>query len=264
MKRGFLVKRSLGAGSYSKVKQAINTRSNFTEVAIKIVDRCHATKDYLNKFLPREISLWVCLNHQNLIELIDCFEENLRVYMVLEYAPGGDALNYVQQKGPLSESQAREWFVQIASALSYMHRLNVAHRDLKLENLLLFEKGAKIKLGDFGFVKDISSPSELSDTFCGSKAYAAPEILSGQSYDPKKGDVWALGVVLYIILTGKMPFNETRGIKNILEEQAALNLVELSSSAHRLVMKAFTWNVTLRPDIDALRQDSWLLPDRME
>ncbi|ESO03855.1 hypothetical protein HELRODRAFT_79615 [Helobdella robusta] len=258
IKRGILVKGSLGSGSYSKVKKAVDVYANFAKIAIKIIDKCHATKDYLDRFLPRELSIWIRLCHPNLIKLIDFFEENMRVYMVIEYAPGGDALNYIQKKGPLDETQAKSWLNQIINALSYMHSRNVAHRDLKLENLLLFDNCTRIKLCDFGFVKHIQPNNCLSDTFCGSKAYAAPEILSGQAYDPKKGDVWALGVVLFIIITGKMPFNETRGIKNVLEEQAALNLGEINTCFEKIILQAFTWNVALRPDIDSLQLDPWI------
>ena len=209
-KRGLLVKCSLGSGSYSKVKKAINAHANFEEVAVKIVDRLRAPKDYQEKFLPRELSIWARLRHPNLVALLDYFEDSLRVYMVLEYANGGDALKYIQKTGALSEDQSRVWINQIGDAVRYLHDQNIAHRDLKLENLLLVERGKKIKLCDFGFVKDVCK-SDLSQTFCGSKAYAAPEILKGRSYDPKKGDVWAMGVILYIFVTGKMPFDETRG-----------------------------------------------------
>ena len=96
--------------------------------------------------------------------------------MVLEYADGGDALKHIQSTGALSEERARLWTAQIASAVRYMHDVDVAHRDLKLENLLLTGTGDAIKLCDFGFVRD-ATPGDLSQTYCGSKSYAAPEIL---------------------------------------------------------------------------------------
>jgi len=106
--------------------------------------------------------------------------------MVLEYAAGGDALRHIQQTGALSEARARRWAAQVASAVRYMHDLDVAHRDLKLENLLLLDAADAVKLCDFGFVRDAAA-GDLSRTYCGSKSYAAPEILQARSDLYKKG-----------------------------------------------------------------------------
>ena len=100
------------------------------------------------------------------------------MYMVLEYADGGDALKHIQSTGAISEDRARLWTSQVASAVSYMHDLDIAHRDLKLENLLI-DASDNIKLCDFGFVRE-AAPGELSQTYCGSKSYAAPEILQAR------------------------------------------------------------------------------------
>lgn len=264
-RKGYLVKNSLGSGSYSKVKKVLNARKNFEEAAIKIIDRLKAPKDYQEKFLPRELEIWSRLSHPNVVALLNFFEDSLRVYMVLEYADGGDALKYIQKSGALSEDLSRVWMGQIASAVRYMHDQNISHRDLKLENLLIVEGGARIKLCDFGFVKEVASREELSKTFCGSKAYAAPEILRGRSYDPLKGDIWAIGVILYIFVTGKMPFDETRGTKSILEEQMTLKLhwnknIRVSSHCHNLILSMFTWEFTRRPGIYAVLSHDWFKP----
>lgn len=264
-KKGFLVKDSLGSGSYSKVKKVLNARKNFEEVAIKIIDRVKAPKDYQEKFLPRELDIWSRLSHPNVVALLRFFEDSLRVYMVLEYADGGDALKYIQKSGALSEDLSRAWMGQITSAVRYMHDQSISHRDLKLENLLIVDGGAKIKLCDFGFVKEVASQEELSKTFCGSKAYAAPEILRGRSYDPLKADIWAIGVILYIFVTGKMPFDETRGTKSILEEQMTLKLhwnknVHVSTTCHNLILSMFIWEFTRRPGICAVLNHEWLKP----
>ena len=106
-------------------------------------------------------------------------QDRQRVYMVLEYADGGDALKHIQSTGAISEHRARLWTSQIAAAVRYMHQLDVAHRDLKLENLLIDSTGDNVKLCDFGFVRDATS-GDLSRTYCGSKSYAAPEILQAR------------------------------------------------------------------------------------
>lgn len=265
-RKGYLVKNSLGSGSYSKVKKVLNARKNFEEAAIKIIDRLKAPKDYQEKFLPRELDIWSRLSHPNVVALLNFFEDSLRVYMVLEYADGGDALKYIQKSGALSDELSRVWMGQIGSAVRYMHDQNISHRDLKLENLLIVEGGARIKLCDFGFVKEVASREELSMTFCGSKAYAAPEILRGRSYDPLKGDIWAIGVILYIFVTGKMPFDETRGTKSILEEQMTLKLhwnknARASSHCHNLILSMFTWEFTRRPGIYAVLSHEWFKPN---
>jgi len=109
-------------------------------------------------------------------------QDRQRVYMVLEYADGGDALKHIQASGAITEERARMWTCQIASAVRYMHELDIAHRDLKLENLLI-DASDNIKICDFGFVRE-ATPGDLSQTYCGSKSYAAPEILqvSGTSW----------------------------------------------------------------------------------
>lgn len=123
-----------------------------------------------------------------------------KVYMVMEHACNGDLLTLIQSAGAVNELQARRWSVQLASAVSHLHSKNVTHRDLKLENVLL-DCHQNVKICDFGFSKYFAT-RELSNTYCGSKAYASPEILLSLPYDPCKADVWALGVIIYIIVTG--------------------------------------------------------------
>lgn len=265
-KRGYLVRNSLGCGSYSKVKKALNSRRNFELAAVKIVDRVRAPRDYQEKFMPRELTLWPRLRHPNLIRFLDYFEDSQRVYMVLEYAEGGDALHYVQSTGALGEERARVWTAQVTSAVAYMHSLGIAHRDLKLENLLLTGDLRTVKICDFGFVRQVvpADGGDMSQTFCGSKAYAAPEILQGRPYDPMKADIWALGVIMYIFVTGKMPFDETKGTKSVVEEHRNLELKWLvhrrpSIACHQLIRRMFTWNFVDRPSSGDVLLDKWML-----
>ena len=109
------------------------TRNPAEMVAVKIVDRDRAPKDYLDHFLPRELQIWSRMNHPNLVKLLDYFEGSYRVYMVLEFVSGGDALAHIQKTGAVSEALAKTWLVQITGAVRYMHDRNVSHRDLKLE-----------------------------------------------------------------------------------------------------------------------------------
>lgn len=266
-RHGYLVRNTLGAGSYSRVKRALSFKSKRVQLAaIKIIDRSKAPKDYQEKFLPRELRLWPQLRHPHLVSLLDFFQEGKFVFMILEYADGGDALRFIQKNGAISESTAKRWLAQVADAVFYMHRMRIAHRDLKLENLLLDWDGS-VKLCDFGFVREVTSEQRFSQTYCGSKSYAAPEILMGIPYDPKKSDVWALGVILYILVTGKMPFDETKGRKSLLEEQRQLNLrfsknkQPPSDLCQALITKMLTWEFKDRPNVDTVLVDNWFIPD---
>ena len=152
--------------------------------------------------------------------MFDCIFNNYKIYMILEYANGGDMLTYIQNSvNPMSEKECKLWMKQLCNAVQYLHSRNVIHRDLKLENLLI-DSSKNVKLCDFGFSKDLSklSGDELSKTYCGSKAYASPEILLGEPYDPKKADVWAVGVIFFIFLNGNMPFKEDKCNQFILNQ----------------------------------------------
>ena len=260
-KRGFTCKNTIGSGSYSKVKVAIRIRSNSVteKYAFKIIDRSKAPKDFQQKFLPRELEIWPRLKHPNIIRMYTYFEYEPKIYMLLEYAEGGDVLDYVQKSGALSQSHAKTWTKQILDAVCYLHQLGIAHRDLKLENVLIDDK-FNIKICDFGFAKtDIVNPSS---TFCGSKAYAAPEILAGHEYVPTKADVWAVGVILYIFVTGTMPFNEDCKNRIILQAQRNLsfpwkNFSGISEECKKLILLMFTYDFVERPDIQIIVGDPW-------
>ncbi|CAL1529453.1 unnamed protein product [Lymnaea stagnalis] len=260
-KNGYLVRKTLGNGSYSKVKLAISLNKSKSLVAVKIVDRNKAPKDFQTKFLPRELDIWPGLRHPNIIKVLDAFDDGRRVYMILEYAENGDVLRYIQKVGALVENLAKGWTWQLCDAVRYLHDLNITHRDLKLENLLL-DKSFNIKLCDFGFVKGDCTLS-MSQTYCGSKSYAAPEILKGEPYDPKKADMWAIGVILYIFVTGKMPFDESRGNSGVLEEQKKLEFPwqkykRVTSEEKSLVLKLFTHDFQMRPDIHRVMRNRWM------
>ena len=152
----------------------------------------------------------------------------------------------------------RKWACQLCEAVCYLHDRDVAHRDLKLENLLL-DNSSNIKLTDFGFVKGGSS-KKLSSTFCGSRSYAAPEILQGVAYDPKKADVWAVTSIIYIIATGRMPFDETKSTTVLLQDQRLLHIwgfQNLSEKFASLMHTGFHFEYPLRPTIRQLRTHRW-------
>ncbi len=176
--RGYDLGDKLSEGSFAVVRSAMSQVDN-VEVAVKMVDRTKAPKDFLDKFFPKEIDIMKTLRHENVIHAWNVVHAGWYTCIIMEKAVG-DLLGYITNKGALSESEARPMLREMLSGLSYMHGLNIAHRDLKCENVLI-DKDNRCKLGDFGFARYVVDPKtkmrELSETFCGSAAYAAPEIL---------------------------------------------------------------------------------------
>lgn len=212
---------NLGEGSYAKVKAAYSDRLKF-DVAVKIIDRKKAPPDFLERFLPREIDILAKVNHRSIIKTYEIFEtSDGKVYIVMELGVQGDLLEFIKSKGAMPEEIARKMFRQLCSAIKYCHDMDIVHRDLKCENLLL-DKDYHIKLSDFGFSKLLARDDDgkvvHSKTFCGSAAYAAPEVLQGIPYEPKIYDMWSLGVILYIMVCGSMPYDDSN-IRKMLRLQ---------------------------------------------
>lgn len=182
---------------------SISLRKN---VALKIVNKKKASSTYLHRFLPREIDLIKILRHENIIRHYQLINTSHRLIIAMEYAPNGTVFDLLEKKKRLSENESRDIFSQLIRALVYCHSLGIAHRDLKLENLLL-DENFRLKLSDFGFARNVKS-DELCMTFCGSSPYASPEILKNVPYDPMQSDVWATGIILFAILFGYLPFDD--------------------------------------------------------
>ncbi|XP_022084010.1 testis-specific serine/threonine-protein kinase 4-like [Acanthaster planci] len=208
---GFTSGETVGHGSYAAVKVAYSSRHK-SKVAIKIVSKRKAPEDYLRKFLPREIQVVKILKHPNLVCFLQSIETTSRVYFIMELAENGDLLDYIKAQGAVTESQAGTWFHQLVDGMEYCHDQGVVHRDLKCENILL-SKNNILKITDFGFARGHMKPVDkrviLSETYCGSYAYAPPEILRGIPYDPMLGDIWSMGVVLFTMMFGRLPFDDT-------------------------------------------------------
>uniref|UniRef100_A0A915JNU6 Protein kinase domain-containing protein n=1 Tax=Romanomermis culicivorax TaxID=13658 RepID=A0A915JNU6_ROMCU len=155
--------------------------------------------------LFREVRIMKKLNHPNIVKLYQVIETENNLYLVMEYANGGEVFDYLVAHGRMKEKEARAKFRQIVSAVQYLHQKNIIHRDLKAENLLL-DSDLNMKIADFGFSNEFSLGNKL-DTFCGSPPYAAPELFQGKKYDGPEVDVWSLGVILYTLVSGSLPFD---------------------------------------------------------
>ncbi|CAH1399365.1 unnamed protein product [Nezara viridula] len=222
MVRGYTIEKRIGEGSYAKVflcKKIMNNK--FIFLACKVIDTKNAPVDYVNKFLPRELNVLMKIGHPNIIHVDFIFQRKVKYYMFMRYAETGDLLDYLMTRGRVSENRARFWIAQCALALTYLHGINIVHRDIKCENILITES-LNLKLCDFGFSRVIT-PEGYSSTYCGSIAYTAPEVLKGRPYQPKKSDVWSVGVVLFVMLNRKLPYPESSP-KKVLENQLARSL----------------------------------------
>lgn len=198
---------TLGEGTYGKVKLATHKLTNET-VAIKFVEKSKLIRINDTNRIKTEIKIISELNHPNILKPIEVFEDEEFFYIVMERPIKGDLFNYISSKRRLSLKEATFMFYQIVNSLSFMHKCGVTHRDLKPENIMLSEDMI-IKLGDFGLSSYYTEGVKLKTT-CGSPMYSSPEMLRGRKYDPIPVDIWGLGIILYVMICGLLPFEDQR------------------------------------------------------
>ncbi|KAK5580578.1 hypothetical protein RB653_000598 [Dictyostelium firmibasis] len=205
----YLLGKTIGSGTSSKVKIGTNINTG-KQYAIKITKPKRIKE---RKEIEREISILKRLKHDNIIQLHDAIYEDEagRICLILELVSGGELFDYIVARGRLSEKEGRKFFRQMLCGLIYCHSNMVCHRDLKLENLLVDEDG-NLKISDFGY-SNIIKPGNLLSTFCGSPVYAPPEILLEKRYNGNEVDIWSMGVILYAMVTGQLPWTLTDGVQ---------------------------------------------------
>ena len=219
--------RTLGEGTFGKVKYAINTETN-EAVAIKVLDKEKIQKQNMGNQIKKEISIMKMVKHTYIVGMIEVLASKTKIFIVLELVTGGELFDKIVSVGKLSEEQALFYFTQLVDGVEYCHKNGVCHRDLKPENLLLDENG-NLKISDFGLSSlyvgdaegDGTSRTEILHTTCGTPNYVAPEVLADQGYDGKKADVWSIGVILYVLLAGFLPFDESTIVALFGKIQAA-------------------------------------------
>ncbi|XP_041445097.1 microtubule affinity regulating kinase 2 L homeolog isoform X7 [Xenopus laevis] len=248
--------KTIGKGNFAKVKLARHVLTG-KEVAVKIIDKTQLNSSSLQK-LFREVRIMKVLNHPNIVKLFEVIETEKTLYLIMEYASGGEVFDYLVAHGRMKEKEARAKFRQIVSAVQYCHQKLIVHRDLKAENLLL-DSDMNIKIADFGFSNEFTFGNKL-DTFCGSPPYAAPELFQGKKYDGPEVDVWSLGVILYTLVSGSLPF-DGQNLKELRERVLRGKYripFYMSTDCENLLKKFLILNPSKRGTLEQIMRDRWM------
>uniref|UniRef100_A0A8C0YFJ5 non-specific serine/threonine protein kinase n=1 Tax=Cyprinus carpio carpio TaxID=630221 RepID=A0A8C0YFJ5_CYPCA len=251
--------RTLGKGNFAVVKLARHKVTK-TQVAIKIIDKTRLNSSNLEK-IYREVQIMKLLNHPHIIKLYQVMETKDMLYIVTEYAKNGEMFDYLTSNGRMSENEARKKFWQILTAVDYCHQHHIVHRDLKTENLLL-DANMNIKLADFGFGNFYNSGEPLS-TWCGSPPYAAPEVFEGKEYEGPQLDIWSLGVVLYVLVCGSLPFDgdSLPALRQRVTEGRFRIPFFMSQDCENLIRKMLVVDPAKRINVAQIKQHRWMLAD---
>lgn len=240
----------IGEGAYGKVRLGTH-RITSTRVAIKQIPKA------MSASLTREIHHHRQLHHPHVTQMYEVIATESHIWIVTELCCGGELFDYLAEKGRLSERESSIIFGQLALAVAYLHEKGIVHRDLKLENVLLDER-CRVKLGDFGFTREYDRGVYM-ETFCGTTGYAAPEMLQGKRYLGPEVDVWSMGVILYCLLTGTLPFDDDD--EAIMKEKVIKGKYEdpewLSTDARDLVRSILEVDPAKRLTIPQILASPW-------
>ncbi|KAL9262229.1 CBL-interacting serine/threonine-protein kinase 23-like protein [Drosera capensis] len=251
--------RTLGEGTFAKVKFARNTVTG-ENVAIKILDKEKVLKHKMINQIKREISTMKLIRHPNVIRLYEVMASKTKIYIVLEFVTGGELFDKIASKGRLKEDDARKYFQQLINAVDYCHSRGVFHRDLKPENLLLDANGV-LKVSDFGLSALAQQVRDdgLLHTTCGTPNYVAPEVINNKGYDGAKADLWSCGVILFVLMAGYLPFEDS----NLMSLYKKIHKADFScppwfsSSAKKLIKRILDPNPTTRITIAEVIDNEW-------
>lgn len=251
--------RTLGEGSFAKVKFARNVQTG-ENVAIKILDKDKLLKHKMIGQIKREISTMKLIRHPNVIRMYEVMASKTKIYIVLEFVTGGELFDKIATSGRLKEDEARKYFQQLVNAVDYCHSRGVFHRDLKPENLLLDASGF-LKVSDFGLSALPQQVREdgLLHTTCGTPNYVAPEVVHSKGYDGAKADLWSCGVILFVLMAGYLPFEDS----NLMALYKKIYKAEFtcppwfSTSAKKLVKRILDPNPVTRITTSEVLENEW-------
>ncbi|KAG0282218.1 NUAK SNF1-like kinase 2, partial [Linnemannia gamsii] len=261
--QGYTYIGTIGQGNFGKVLLAENDITS-EQVAVKILEKAQFKSEQQRLHATREARLMATLRHPNIVDVKTVMEDDYRILIVMENLTGGELFDYISNKGSLDEKEARRIFQQIVLAINYCHENNVVHRDLKPENILL-DSERNVRVADFGFGNNWHKDRHLT-TYCGSPFYAAPEMVSGTPYIGPETDVWSLGVILYVLVCGRLPFDASdlpalfAQIKRGNYQKPREGSIDVCSLIHRMLTVDPKRRATLA---DVLRS-RWMRTDGMD
>ena len=258
-----IVGSTIGEGTFGKVKLGVHNPTK-QKVAIKILEKEKIVDFNDIKRIQREISILKEIRHPYIVQLYEILETDEQIYIITEYIPRGELFDYIVSKDKLEESEARKFLREMIVGIEYLHKHNIVHRDLKPENLLL-DLDNHIKIVDFG-LSNRYKKDELLRTACGSPCYAAPEMISGRSYKATAVDVWSIGIVLFVMLCGYLPFessNASNLYDKIINGEYTLPK-ELSHSAKSLIRGILKTNPTHRFTVNDIKNHPWFTQNLTE
>ncbi|XVE57541.1 hypothetical protein DITRI_Ditri04bG0098500 [Diplodiscus trichospermus] len=254
--------KELGSGNFG-VARLVKDKKTKELVAVKYIERGKK----IDENVQREIINHRSLRHPNIIRFKEVLLTPTHLAIVLEYAAGGELFERICSAGRFSEDEARFFFQQLISGVSYCHSMQICHRDLKLENTLLDGSPTpRLKICDFGYSKSAVLHSQPKSTV-GTPAYIAPEVLSRKEYDGKIADVWSCGVTLYVMLVGAYPFEDPEDPRNFRKtigrimgiQYSIPDYVRVSADCRHLLSHIFVANPAKRITIPEIKQHPWFL-----
>ena len=258
----YLVGKTIGQGTFGKVKLGVHVGTG-EKVAIKILEKKKIVEVADVERVSREILILkrVGAVHDNVIRLYEVIDTPKAIYLIMEYCSGGELFDFIVKHGKVKEKQACNFFHQILNGVEYLHKCNIVHRDLKPENLLMNRRpeGWNVKVVDFG-LSNTDDGGKLLKTACGSPCYAAPEMIAGKKYVGPKADMWSLGVVLFALVCGFLPFehdNTSELYKKILKGNYKCPKF-VSPQIRDLLSKILNTNPKHRYSIAQARKHPWM------
>lgn len=198
----YSIGRELGTGRFSRVCEGMHKQTK-QRSAVKIIDKSKLSPTE-KELLRTEIAILKLVTHSNIIQLHDIYEDRINIYLVTELVNGGDLYKRINGRSRYTESEARMVMYPLLESVAYLHRLGIVHRDIKPENILCGDKLSDLKIADFGLSK-LVHPEEIMKMPCGTLNYVAPEVLSLVGYG-READIWSVGVIMYLLLRGELPF----------------------------------------------------------
>ena len=249
----------IGKGGFSEVFRVTNTETGETFACKRLMKSRINDKQSHREYFEREVRIMQQIDCPEIVNIYDLIQDEDYFYLVIEYCPDGDLLHYIKQMRAVPERLAKIIMIQILTALDYLHKRKIAHRDIKPENIF-FTDSETVKVGDLGLSRFFID-SSLSNNACGSPSYASPESLSGKAFDPFKSDLWSLGVTLYSMISGRLPWRKVPTRKELIDTIVSGNYtlpIIASRECRDVIAGLMEYDVSKRWTIRDVLNSEWM------